>query len=123
MKIERAKVGDVLTDELLNALIDVANSCDFTVGQNSGLHMIEDQGGRTLTSDIPSFIWGKTTGAISGGTYPFTQQFPDSGGTWTAGPLSDVAYEVNGNTSVTSGTYVKLFLTDDGTWRFWASTC
>lgn len=119
MPLPRVKPGEKITAGLMNALIEAANAQALTVAQGGGLAL--DRG--VLYATIRQPIWVKLTGSISGGTYPFTQQFPDTGGTWTDGPLTGTAYEVTGNTSLTSGTYGHAWKQADGSWRFKASAC
>jgi hypothetical protein len=123
MKLPRVKPGEVVAAELFNALIDAANGCGITVGPGSGLVLSSNQQGSVLSTAIPMFYWAKTTGPISGGKYPFTQQRPATGGTWTAGSLTGNAYEVNGNTNVATGTYIKIWRAPSGVWLFNASAC
>ena len=79
--------------------------------------------GYTLDAVVDEPIWGETTGAISGGQYPFKQVFPDASGTWADGTLTDTAYEVNGNTSVDTGKRGLFWRTAQGSWAFNAGTC
>ncbi|SIN70580.1 hypothetical protein SAMN05444166_0276 [Singulisphaera sp. GP187] len=123
MKLPRVKPGDPITDTDFNRLIDAANQCNLSVGQGGSLNMIADPDGYVLDAVTSEPIWGKVTGPLASGTYPFTEQFPDSGGTWTAGTLTDVAYEVEGNTSVATNTYIQLWRSASGDWRFLAGTC
>ena len=123
MKLPRVKEGDPITTDLFNALFEVAERCNLSVGQGGCLNLSAGPDGYALSSAISQPIWGKITSTISGGTYPFTQQFPASGGTWTAGSLTDVAYEANGNTAVATNTFVRLWRTAQGDWRFLAGTC
>ncbi len=123
MKLPRLKAGDPITEDFLNALVDAARRSTLTVGPSSGLAMVQGTDGYVLVAVLPMTIWGKTTGAISGGTYPFTQQFPDASGTWTAGTVTGEAYEVNGNAEVPTGTYIALERTPQGDWRFRSDSC
>jgi hypothetical protein len=123
MKLPRVKEGDPITADLFNRLFEVAESCRLTVGQGSGLSLLAGPDGYTLSAVVSKPIWGKITGAISSGTYPFTLQFEGAAGTWTDGPLTGLAYEVSGNTAVPIDTYVKLWWTSSGDWRFLAGSC
>jgi hypothetical protein len=123
MQLPRVKVGDPITPDLFNKLFEVAERCHLSVGQGGSLNLLAGPDGYTLSAVVSAPIWVKITGPISGGTYPFTQQFPASGGTWTAGSLSDVAYEANGNTSVPANTFARAWRTAHGDWRFMAGTC
>lgn len=123
MELPRVEPGQPITADAWNALIDAANQCNLTVADNSGLTLFEDEDGYVLGSAILTYYWAITTGPISGGTYPFTQQWPAASGTWTAGALSDDAYETTGNTTVPTGTYIKVWETVAGDWRFRAPTC
>src|SRR4051795_11230555 len=111
MQPPRVKVGDPITPDLFNKLFEVAERCSLSVGQGGSLNLLAGPDGYTLSAVISEPIWIKTTGPISGGTYPFAQQFPASGGTWTAGSLSDVAYEANGNPAVPTNTYARAWRT------------
>lgn len=123
MKLPRVKPGDPITAADFNRLIDAADQCRLTVGQGGRLNLSATPDGYVLNAVVSEPIWGKITGPLSGGTYPFTEQFPDSGGTWTVGTLSDVAYEAEGNPSVATDTYVQLWRSASGDWRFLAGTC
>ena len=123
VKLPRVKAGDAVSATDFNALIDAANSCKVSVGTGSGLVIVSGPNGDSMSTTLTSFLWAKTTGAISGGTYPFTQQIPATGGTWTDGTFTGTAYEVNGNTSVTTGTKIKLWRSAAGNWLFNASAC
>ncbi len=122
-KLPRVQEGDIVSIEDFNALIDAANGCGVTVGPGSGLIMTSGPDGGVLGTALASFLWAKTTGAISGGKYPFTQQMPMAAGTWAAGPVTGNAYEVHGNPSVASGTYIKVWRAASGAWLFNASAC
>jgi hypothetical protein len=123
MQLPRVKVGDPITADLFNKLFEVAERCNLSVGQGSSLTLLAGPDGYVVGTAMGSPIWIKTTGALSGGTYPFTQQFAAASGGWTAGSLSDVAYEANGNTSVPTNTYARAWRTVRGDWRFLAGTC
>lgn len=123
MSIRRLKVGDEITEGWLNELIALANSCSLSVGSGGNLTVLSGPEGYTIDADFSEPIWGITTGPLASGTYPFTQQFPDTAGTWINGTLTDVAYEVNGNTSVATGKRAKFWWTAQGTWAFNAGTC
>jgi hypothetical protein len=123
MKLPRVREGEPITADLFNRLFEVAEKCGLGVAQGSGLSLIDGPDGYVLGASVPVFRWGKTTGALSGGTYPITEQFPAASGTWTAGSLSVTAYEDNGNTSVATNTYVKFWRSVQGDWRFSAGTC
>jgi hypothetical protein len=124
MKLPRVKPDDPITADLMNLLLAVAESCRLEVVQGGGLLMEENpQGGYTLGLAVGRFFWAKITGAISGGTYPWTEQFPDASGAWTAGTRTGVAYEENGNTSVAANTYVRMRRTIVDDYRFQAGTC
>lgn len=119
MPLPRVKPGQPITAGLFNALVEAANAQSLTVAQGSGLAI--DRG--VLYATIPGPMWAKITGAISGGAYPFTQQFPAASGAWTNGPLTGNAVETTGNTSVATGTIVQVWRTPAGDWRFRASQC
>lgn len=124
MKLPRVKPGDEITADLMNKLLEVAESCRLEVVQGGGLLMESNpEGGYTLSLAVGRFFWAKITGAISGGTYPWTEQFPAASGTWTAGTRTGVAYEENGNTSVPTNTYVRMRRTVVNDFRFSAGTC
>lgn len=123
MSIRRLRVGDVITEGWLNAVVALANSCNLATGQGSGLNMTEGPDGYTLDATYSEPIWGATTGALSSGTYPFKQIFPDASGAWIDGTLTDVAYEADGNTSVATGKRAMFWRTAEGDWRFRAGTC
>ncbi len=123
MKLPRVKEGDPITANLFNRLIEVAESCSLSVGQGSGLSLLAGPDGYTLSAQLSKPIWGKITGSISSGTYPFTLQFEGPSGTWTDGPMTGLAYEVSGNTSVPIDTHVELWWTSSGDWRFLAGSC
>jgi hypothetical protein len=123
MHLPRVKDGDPIAVEDFNKLFEVAERCALSVGQGSSIHLLSGPDGYVLSAAVSTPIWIKTTGAISGGTYPFTEQFPAAGGTWTAGTLTDVAYEANGNTSVPADTYARAWRTAQGDWRFLAGDC
>lgn len=123
MQLPRVKEGDPITPDLFNRLFEVAERCNLSVGQGSGLNLLSGPDGYALSAVISQPIWIKTTGAISSGQYPFTQQFPAAGGGWTAGSLTDTAFEANGNTSVPTNTYARAWRTVQGDWRFLAGTC
>lgn len=122
MKLPRVKEGDDITPDLFNKLFEAAERCNLSVGQGSSLSLLSGPEGYALADALSQPIWIKTTGAISGGTYPFTEQFPAAGGTWTAGSLTDTAYEANGNTSVPTNTYARAWRTVQGDWRFFAGS-
>lgn len=123
MQLPRVKEGDPITADLFNRLFEVAEQCNLKVAQGGRIDLIAGPDGYVLSTMMTTPIWIKTTGAISSGTYPFTQQFPDSSGAWTAGSLTDVAYEANGNTAVPTNTYARAWRTAQGDWRFLAGTC
>lgn len=120
-RLPRVADGDPITDTLWNALIDAARRCNIEVGE--GLQSTEGPDGITLSAEGDEPFYAKITGAISGGTYPWTEQFPDASGAWTAGTRTGVAYEENGNTSVPTNTYVMMEWTPVGDFRFSAGTC
>jgi hypothetical protein len=121
--MRKVKAGDRITEGLFNELIAIANRAQLTVSQGCGLSLIAGPHGYTLSASIPRPIWGKVTGPLASGTYPFTQQFPGTGGTWTAGTLSDVAYESNGNPNVPLNSIVELQWMSTGDWRFTLGSC
>lgn len=123
MGMRRLKVGDEITEGWLNDLIALANSCNLSVGTGGSLTMTEGPDGYTIGADFTEPIWGRITGAISSGTYPFTEIFPDTAGAWVDGTLTGVAYESDGNTSVATGKRVRLTWTAEGDYRFRAGTC
>jgi hypothetical protein len=123
VNLPRVKPGDPITADLVNALIDAARASQLSVGPDSGLVLTEGPEGPVLAAERLGFLWGKLTGGISGGTYPFTQQREDAGGTWVDGPITGAAYETTGNTALTAGTLVQLWRTAAGDWRFQASAC
>lgn len=123
MSIRRLKVGDVITEGWLNAVIALANSCNLATGQGGGLNMTEGPDGYTIDATYSEPIWGETTGAISSGSYPFKQVFPEAAGTWSDGTLTDVAFEVNDNASVATGKRAQFWRTAQGEWAFSAGTC
>lgn len=123
MKLPRVKEGDPITEGLMNRIIDVANQCSLNVGDGGSLNMSAGPDGYTLDAVLEEPIWGKTTAGISGGTYAFTEQIPAASGTWTNGTLSDVAYELNGNTTVAVGKLAKFWRTAQGEFVFNAGTC
>ena len=121
--IPYVREGDPITAHDFNRLVDAANRSALSVSQNSGLTIHSSPEGYTLSTAIPLPFWAKITGPISSGKYPFTKQYEAAGGTWTDAPVSGEAYEVSGNTSVTSPTYVKMWQTSTGEFRFLAGTC
>lgn len=123
MKLRRLQAGDPISVDFLNTLIDAAQRSTLNIGPSSGLTLIQGTDGLVLTAVVPTTIYGKTTGALSGGTYPFLQQFPAAAGTWTDGVLTGTAYEQNGNTGVATGTYIELERTPQGDWRFRSDSC
>lgn len=122
MNIRRLKVGDPITEGWLNSVIAVANACNLSIGQG-GLTMSAEPDGYLIDADFAEPIWGATTGAISSGSYPFKQIFPDASGAWVDGNLTDVAYEADGNTSVATGKRAMFWRTAQGDWRFRAGQC
>lgn len=123
MSLPRVQVGDVISVDLFNALIDAANRARLRVAQSCGILLNDHPDGYTLSTSIPSFLWAKTTGAISGGQYPWVLLLPDTSGAWTVTSITGTAYEANGNTSVASGTYIQLYKLSSGIWEFRASLC
>lgn len=123
MAIRRLKVGEEITEGWLNDLIALANSCNLSVGTGGNLTMISGPDGYTIDADFSEPIWGRITGPISSGAYPFTQIFPDTAGAWIDGTLTGVAIEADSNTSVATGKRVRLYWTAQGDWRFRAGTC
>lgn len=123
MKLPRVKEGQFITEGLMNRIIDVANACSLNVGDGGSLDMSEGPDGYTLDAVIEEPIWGETTGAISSGSYPFKQVFPEAAGTWSDGTLTDVAYEVNDNASVATGKRAQFWRTAQGEWAFNSGTC
>lgn len=123
MKLPRVREGDPITDTLFNALIDAANACNLSVGDGGSLNMFAGPDGYTLDAVLSEPIWGETTGAISGGTYPFKEVIEAASGTWANGTLTDVAYELNGNATVASGKRARFWRTAQGEWIFNAGTC
>jgi hypothetical protein len=121
IRLPRVEEGDPVTDTLWNALIDAARRCNVEPGP--GLHMDENPDGVVLSALVVREFYAKITGAISGGTYPWTEQFPAASGTWTAGTRTGVAYERNGNTTVPSNTYVTMKWTVAGFYEFVAGSC
>lgn len=68
--------------------------------------------GQLIRKDIPREFVAKITGN-SGTAYAWTQQFPSAAGTWKAGFLHGTttvnsAYEQNGSTTVSAGTFVWM---------------
>lgn len=123
MSMRRLKVGDEITEGWLSELVALANSCNLSVGSGGNLTMTSGPDGYTIDADFSEPIWAEITGAISSGSYPFKQIFPDTAGTWYDGTLTDVAIEADGNTSVATGKRVRLHWTSQGDWRFRAGTC
>lgn len=123
MSLPKAKGGQPIFDGDFNRLIDIANSCNLTVGQGSGLNLQSGPDGYVLSTSVAMPFWAKITGAISSGQYPFTQQYEATGGTWTAAPLTGTAFEITGNTSVAANTYVKMWRSAAGDYRFLAGSC
>jgi len=123
MNVPRVKEGDVVTAEAFNRLVDAANASTLTVAQGSGLTLQSSPDGYVLGTTVMLPFYGKITGPISSGKYPFTVQIPAAGGTWQASPQTGTAWEVAGNTSVATNTYVKMWRTAAGDTRFLAGTC
>lgn len=123
MSIRRLKVGDTITEGWLNDLIAMANACNLSIGQGGNLTMTSGPDGYTIDADFSGSIWGEVTGALSGGTYPFKEIFPDTAGAWIDGNLTDVAYEADGNTTVATGKRARFWRTAQGDWRFRAGAC
>lgn len=123
MKLPRVKAGDPITADLFNRLLEVAESCRLSVGQGGSLSLLAGPDGYTLSALVSRPAWAKTTGVLADGTYPFTLQHEGPSGTWIDAPLTGVAYEISGNTSVPIGTYVRLWWSSAGDWRFLAGSC
>lgn len=123
MKIPRIKVGEIITEGFLNKFVDAANACNLSVGDGGSLNMSAGPDGYTLDAVLEEPIWGKTTGPLASGSYPFTEQIEAAGGTWTNGTLTDVAFELNGVTTVATGKLAKFWRTAQGEWIFLAGTC
>jgi hypothetical protein len=120
-KLPRVEPDDPITDGFLNALIEAAGRCRLEVG--SGLQAAEGPTGTVLSTVVSRPFYAKITGALSGGTYPFTEQFTAAGGTWTAGNLTGVAYEQNSYASVPTNTYVIMRWVAAGYYQFAAGSC
>lgn len=123
MKLPRVKPGDPITADLFNRLIEVAESCRLSVGQGGGLSLLSGPDGYTLTAQVSRPVWGRITGAIADGLYPFTLQHEAPAGAWIDASLTGHAYEINGNLAVPVGAYVRLWWTSSGDWRFLAGSC
>lgn len=123
MNITKVKEGDPITAESFNRLVDAANSCELSVAQGSGLTLASGPDGHVLGTAIMLPFYAKITGAISGGQYPFTVQFPAAGGTWTAGTQTGTAFEITGNLTVAVNSYVRMWRTTAGDYRFLKGTC
>jgi hypothetical protein len=123
VRLKHVKEGEPIKASLFNKLIDLANSCVIDIGQGGAIVATIGPDGYMLDAVLSEPIWGQTTGAISSGTYPFKEVFPDASGAWVDGTLTDVAYEADGNTSVATGKRALFWRTAQGDWRFRAGTC
>lgn len=123
MNIPHVKPDDPITAAAFNRLVDIANACTLSVAQGSGLTLQSGPDGHVLGTTIMMPFYAKITGPISSGQYPFTVQFPAASGTWQASSQTGTAWEITGNTSVATNTYVKMWRSAAGDVRFLAGTC
>lgn len=123
MSIRELKAGAEITEGWVGDLVAVANQCNLGVGDGGRLTITEGPDGYTIDVDFSEPIWGRITGPLASGTYPFIEIFPDTSGAWVDGTMTDVAYEADGNTSVATGKRVQLSWTSQADWRFRAGTC
>lgn len=122
-KIPPIRAGDLITEGWLNKIVDAANQANLTVGDGGSLALTVGPDGYSLSSVVSTSTYGKITGPISGGQYPFTEQFPDTGGTWVAGTTTGTAYEQNNNPSVSVNTIVELKWSSAGYYQFERGSC
>ena len=121
--------GEEISAQWLNSLQSLLKSGQIVLAPGCGLELKHTaDGGQEIRAVYTNAIWIKITGAASGTAYPWTQQLEAASGTWTNGTASgttttDPAYEINGNTSVASGTIVRAWRSAKGDLRFIGSTC
>lgn len=127
IKLPRVKPGDLILAEhyqqLAAATEKVAN-----LRVEAPLELFDVPGGYLVRLAKTPDTWIKITGSPSGTAYAWTEQVPQSGGTWTNGPRSgttsvDPAYEANGSTSVPANRIVRARRNDGGAWIFEFGEC
>ena len=104
------KSGDKIYASVWDALRRIAlRFVRFTVA--TPLQLIQTPSGYHLNIALPEEFWAKVTGGSN--PYAWTEQIPVASGGWTAGTrtgttTTNSAYEVNNNTGVPVGTFVRL---------------
>lgn len=123
MRLKHVKEGEPIKASLFNKLIDLANSCVIDIGQGGAIVATSGPDGYLLDAVLSEPIWVKITSVASGSSYNFVEQIEAAGGTWTDGTLTDVLWEVNGNTSVATGKRLLAWRTAQGEFVANAGTC
>jgi hypothetical protein len=104
VKLPTLKPGDELWDVHFNVIYDAIKRLQLSVGENSGIDLDSNAGGMAIGLGDNDGFWIKLT-ARSGNSFAWTEQIPQTGGTWVDGYQSgttgsDPAHEANANTSL-----------------------
>lgn len=127
LKLPRVKAGDLIYAEDYQRLAAAAEKV-ANLRVAAPLELIDIPGAYMLRLSRTPETWIKITGAPSGTAYAWTEQVPQSGGTWADGPRSgttsvDPAYEANGSTAVPANRIVRARRNDGGAWIFEFGEC
>jgi hypothetical protein len=128
MPAEDPKPGEILTaDHLAHAMGLGERTPPRESGQGYGVSGSFGQSGVAVPRQE---FWILLTGGGTGGAYSWSEQVPDSGGSWVAGGRSgtssdDPAREVNGNDALATGSTLRAWARrdHDGVLRFELGTC
>lgn len=115
--IPRPKAGDLITEGLLNRLVDQFERF-ASIRSGSPYVLISDgPDGKHLALDLPVPTWALLSGSTS--PYSWTEVYEGPSGTWPAMPSGDsgTAYESNGKSGL-AGKVVPITWTAAGDWRF-----
>lgn len=118
-----AKPGEPILAEHIQAILEIRDKLVTEYAPPLA------RNGDVVYLDALDVFWIKLTGAPSGSAHPWTEQLPDTGGTWVSGydtgsTTDDPAYEVNGSTTDLSN-LIALAWRDptSGEVRFMYSVC
>ena len=119
------KSGDPLTLGYMNKQRDVAGSGRLRVDPSTGLRLVVTAWGSFLQSIAPPEGWYLVTASHGGGEYTLVEQIESALGGWSTGPRTiTTAYESNLNTSVPSGSTVRVWARRRRlSWRFTWGAC
>src|SRR4051812_42800552 len=103
VKLPTVHPGDEILAEHIAALYDLVRRCQIMTGENSELTLDSADAGNVLNAPVNDGMWIKLT-SRSGNSFAWTEQVPQTGGTWVDGFQSgtttvDPGHELNSNTS------------------------